>query len=173
MRRTTPPTMALTSLIDAGDNTVETLALSLRLADKTVERLCNLLKQMGFIDKDGQNLAVKDGIPRLKYTFGHQPSYEKGLAELGKHFQKMGATDGSDRVNGQAYLGGAIFHTMEDVERYIQHTRKVLDMSMQQYKVYGVLTERADDLKQLQGEQFFRLQRDRRIVALPWEGDPS
>lgn len=169
--RPAPTVTAALSLIDAGDNTVPKLSISLGLAVKTTERFCCSLKSMGFIHKNGREIAVVDGFVRLKYTIGHSPSYFKGLSDLGKHFTKLGATDGHDRPDGKPYLGGSIFHTMDDAERFLKTMRQSPDQKFLDYEVFGVLTERADDLKQLQGEEFFRLQHDRRIVALPWEGE--
>lgn len=169
--RPTPTTSVLVSLIDAGDNTVPKLAVSCGLAVKTMERICNMLKEMGFIHKNGRELAVVDGVVRMKYTIGHAASYFAGLADLGKHFTKLGATDGHDRPDGKPYLGGSVFQTRDDAERFLKTMRQSPDQKFLDYEIFGLLIERADDVKKLQGEDFFRLQHDRRIVALPYNGD--
>lgn len=163
VRKTRPirPTFLLVSKIDSGAATVDMLAAELDLSRKNVSRICHSLKVMGRITRHGDNLFVNEGIPRLKFTLGRKDIYDPGIEKYGAGFTKRGATG---LAAAKPYYGGAIFQSKRDAEVYL------IQKGFVDYKIYGVVCYFREDVKYLPNEPYGRLQVERRIVKLPYDG---
>lgn len=91
----------------------------------------------------------------MLYTVGFKESYDAGLAE-GLPYRKLGK--GKDH-KGRPYLGGCVFASPEDAQRYIQNHNKI------GYDIYGLDTS-LDNTEQLEGESHRRLLSSCNIIRL-------